>query len=91
MSNEDIDGEGLSSLNVSLSVVGVGTVMLLVRLKLYVGVFMTLMYGCDVCWAKFCGDRRDVGRFGVFDFSSFGEVYDKWDDESDGENVGVAQ
>ena len=43
--NEDIDGEELLLSTVSFSVVGVGTLMLLVKLKLYVGVLMTLIYG----------------------------------------------
>ena len=45
VSNEDIDSEGSSLLDVSFSVVGVGTMMLLVKLKLYVGVLTTLIYG----------------------------------------------
>ena len=36
---------GSSSLNVSFSEVGVGTLMLLVKLKLYVGVRRTLIVG----------------------------------------------
>ena len=49
MSNENIDGEGSSSSNVSFSVVGVGTLMLLVKLKLYVGVRRTLIVGIVDC------------------------------------------
>ena len=74
MSNEDLDGEGSLSSNVSFLVVGVGTVMLLVKLKLYVGVLMTLMYGCDVSWSKFCRDGFD--RVTVGGEVSFGVEYD---------------
>ena len=49
MSNENIDGEGSSSSNVSFLVVGVGTLMLLVKLKLYVGVRRTLIVGIVDC------------------------------------------
>ena len=98
--NEDIDGEVSSLSDVSFSVVGVGTLMLWVKLNLYVGVRRTVIVGVVD------GLRDDVGVRSSSIYgggaalltvcrgieASFGVEYDdEWDDEADGVNVGVSR
>ena len=58
-------------------------------MKVYANALITLMQTVDASWPSCCG--CGLGKLMIDGGSSFGEMDDEYDEESDGRNVGVAR